>query len=247
MNKWWLGAIFFVLSYAFFMVSQIPLRWVINKVSIPDNINLHHVEGTLWRGSIKRVIVNGYTINNVNTDVNILSLLLLNVSVNTTFGGALFTGPEGKATVNNLQSNIDITNANVSVAANDIAKLLPLPIPVVAKQFVDVQINEFVMGETLCEHLTGEITWVKAIINALDNTVKLGTLKGDLGCDKGAISFNIHPKNNLGLTFSAYVYSPERLSGNGFIKPGNKFPAVLRDVLPFIGQADQQGRYKLSF
>jgi len=37
------------------------------------------------------------------------------------------------------------------------------------------------------------------------------------------------------------------MSGNGFLKPGAKFPKVLNDVLPFLGKKDNQGRYRLSF
>jgi general secretion pathway protein N len=38
-----------------------------------------------------------------------------------------------------------------------------------------------------------------------------------------------------------------RVSGNGFLKPGAKFPPELINALPFLGRKDNQGRYRLFF
>lgn len=249
MKNWFTGGVIFVLAYLFFMVSQVPAQWVVNKITLPKNVVLQGVEGTIWRANISRIIIDGYSINSVATKVNLLSLMMFNPSVDATFGSALVNGPEGKATLSHLLGDIEVSDTQVSVVANDIAQLLKssLPIPVTAQQFVDVNIEEFVMGKPLCQQLSGTVKWEKAGLKALDQKIALGHLKGKLECEKGIVKFTFDPKNNLGLTFTALVYSPERISGSGYIEPGSKFPTVLKEALPFLGKADNRGRYKLNF
>lgn len=247
MKKWFLGTAVFFLVYLFFMITQIPAQWVVNQISLPKNVILQGINGTIWEGRIQRVVVDGYAINQISTEVNLLALLLFNPTVDATFGGALVNGPEGKATISHLLGDIELNDTEITVAANDIAQQLPLPVPLTAQKFIDIKVNQFVMGQPLCEQLSGDIQWGKAVVKALDQKVNLGTLSGQLTCDKGLVKFIFDPKNDLGLTFEAYVHSPERISGSGYLKPGNKFPAELKEVLPFLGRADNLGRYKLNF
>ena len=247
MKKWFIGIVAFILAYLFFMVSQTPAQWVVNQISLPKEIVLQGVKGSIWQGSINRIIVDGYSINNVNIEVSLLSLLMFNPSVDTTFGGALVDGPEGKARLSHLLGDIEVSDGHVLVAANDIAQQLTLPIPLTAQKFIDVNIETFVMGKPLCQQLTGTVTWDTAGIKALDEKINFGTLRGKLECEKGIAKFTFDPKNNLGLTFSAYIHSPERISGSGYVEPGSKFPTVLNEALPFLGAPDNRGRYKLNF
>lgn len=247
MKKWFIGTAAFVLVYLFFMVSQTPAQWVVNQISLPKEIALQGVKGSIGQGSIKRIIVDGYSINDVNIEVNLLSLLMFNPSVDATFGGALVNGPEGKASLSHLFGDIEVSHGQVLVAANDIAQQLTLPIPLTAQKFIDVNIETFVMGKPLCQQLSGTVQWDNAGIKALDETVALGTLSGQLQCEKGLVKFTFDPNNNLGLTFDAYVHSPERISGQGYLHPGDKFPAKLKEALPFLGRTDNLGRYKLNF
>jgi len=247
MKKWLSGILFFVVVYLFFVIVNIPAQWAIKQAKLPDNIVLQGVKGTVWNTDIDSVIVNGYDINQVNSKVSVWSLLALNPSIDITFGGALVNGPEGKATLTNLLDNLTVTDATLSVLANDIAKQLVLPVPLTAKKYLDLSLTEFVMGAPVCAQLNGELSWDNASISALDQKVKLGSLKAELSCEKGQALIKFDPKNDLGLSLSVNVQSPERVSGNGYLKPGKKFPSALREVLPFLGNPDAKGRYKLSF
>ena len=249
MKKWVLGTVAFIFVYLFFLVALVPAQWVVNQISLPKNVVVQGVKGSIWQASIHRIIIDGYAINKVNTQVNLLSLLMFNLSVDATFGGALESGPEGQATLSHLLGDIEVSDTQVLLPANDIAQLLQstLPIPLTAQQFIHIDIDEFAVGDPICQQLNGNIEWDKASVNALDEKVVLGKLSGKLGCEKGLVKFTIDPKNNLGLTFTVLVYSPSRFSGNGFIKPGNQFPAPLKEALPFIGRPDNQGKYALNF
>jgi general secretion pathway protein N len=122
-----------------------------------------------------------------------------------------------------------------------------LPIPMEAHDFIDLSIREFVMGKPICQQLSGTLLWKKAAVTALSEKVKLGRLSADLSCETGALAIAVSPKNDLGLTFTAYVHSMQKASGDGFLKPGNKFPTAMEPLLSFLGKTDNQGRYRLNF
>jgi len=255
MKKWIIGVVVFIVVYLVFLATQIPAQWAINQIALPKHIALYGINGSVWHTSIDRIMINnpgydaneGYSVNQVTTEVNLLSFLIFNPSVTTTFGGPLVSGPEGQATLSQLSGDIEISDLKISAPANDIAQQLTLPIELTAQKFIDINVDEFVMGKPLCQQLSGTVAWENAGVKAFDQSVDLGALNGTLACDKGAVKFTFNPKNNLGLTLTAHIYSPERISGKGYIIPGNKFPAKLNDLLPFIGQKDNQGRYPLNF
>jgi general secretion pathway protein N len=163
------------------------------------------------------------------------------------FGGALVSGPEGKLTASQLLEKIKLTDVDISLAANQIAQKLNLSIPIEAHDFIDLEIDEFIVGKPICEQMKGSVKWKKASVTALSEKVNLGALSADLTCEKGALTFTISPKNDLGLTFTAYLSSMKKASGNGFLKPGANFPEKIKPILPFIGKVDNQGRYRLNF
>jgi general secretion pathway protein N len=247
MKKWFAyGAIFFS-AYLVFLISTMPAAWVVSFVNLPKNSQVSELSGTVWQSYAKKVRFDDVEINNVSSELSFLSLLTLDPKVMLTFGGALVRGPEGKLTATQLLGQIKITDLDISLAANQIAEKLNLSIPLEAHNFIDIKIDEFIMGKPICDQMNGSIKWKKASVTALSEKVNLGALSANLACEKGALTFIISPKNDLGLTFTAYLRSMNKASGNGFLKPGANFPEKIKPILPFIGKADNQGRYRLNF
>jgi general secretion pathway protein N len=247
MKKWFAyGAIFFSV-YLVFLIATMPAAWVVSFVNLPKNSQVSELSGTVWQSSAQKVRIDDVEINNVSSELSIISLLMLDPKVMLTFGGALVSGPEGRLTASQLLEQIKITDLDISLAADQIVQKLNLVIPVQAHDFIDVRVDEFVVGKPICEKMKGSIKWKNASVTSLSEKVKLGALSADLSCDKGALTFVIAPKNDLGLTFTAYLRSMNKASGNGFLKPGAKFPEKIRPLLSFIGKADNQGRYRLNF
>jgi general secretion pathway protein N len=247
MKKWFAyGAIFFSV-YIVFLISTMPAAWVVSFINLPNNAQVSELSGTVWRSYAKQVSIDNVDINNVSSELSFFSLLMLDPKVKLTFGGALFRGPEGKLTASQLLEKIKITDAEISLAANQIAEKLNLPIPLQAHNLIDIKVDEFIVGKPVCQQMTGAIDWKKASITALSEKVKLGALSAALACEKGALALTISPKNDLGLTFTAYVHNMKRASGNGYLMPGANFPEKLKPALSFIGKADDQGRYRLNF
>jgi len=252
MKKWFLYGAMFVSVYLGFVIANVPAHWVMNKVELPKELVIENITGSIWNSSITRVNYlqrnqAPYSVSNINISLNFSSLFLLNPSFDVRFGDALIKGPEGSLTISGIPDSLSLDNVDILLAANDIAQRLSLPMPVEAHNYMNIIIPTFIVGKPLCQNLDGQISWQKASVSALDEKVNLGALKATLSCDSGALALTVDPKNNLGLSFTAYVRSNSQISGNGFLTPASNFPEQLKGLLPFLGNKDNQGRYRLGF
>ncbi|MFT5758251.1 MAG: general secretion pathway protein N [Alteromonadaceae bacterium] len=252
MKKWFIYGAMFVGVYLSFVIATIPAHWVIGQIKLPKGLVIESINGSIWSSTITQLTYiapnqRPYTINNVNVSLNSLSVLLLNPSADVTFGYALAKGPEGSLTISGLTDSLTLKNVDILLAANDIAQQLTLPMPIEAHDYIKINVASFVVGKPICQSLEGLISWQKASVSALDEKVKLGALKASLSCEEGALALTIDPLNDMGLSFTAYVRQNSQVSGNGFLKPADKFPEQLTGLLPFLGDKDSKGRYRLAF
>jgi general secretion pathway protein N len=248
-KKFAIGGVF-LLTYIGFLIATLPTILVLNQVSLPKNIQLSGVSGSIWDTSIAQVNVEGNNVQQVKSRLSFLSLLTLTPKLDITFGDELIAGPEGELALTLSQDKAKIDNLKLLLKANNIAQQLDLPLPMTARGDVELTLKTAEIDLTKnnrCIAANGTVTWSKAGIVALEQNVKLGKLNADIGCENGVLAVAISPKNDLGLTFTAYVQPGGKMSGNGFLKPGAKFPKALNDALPFLGRKDNQGRYRLSF
>lgn len=246
MKQWFTYGAAFICIYLVFVIANIPAKFILNFVPVPKEITLVQVTGTLWQADIAQITNKDMVLQDVSAALSFWSLLVLDPKISLTFGGPLLPGPEGHLNVSGLLSQLTLTDANITLAANDIAGQLDLPVPVTAYGDVDIKLDSLVLAKPFCQQAQGLVSWKKAKLSALEQEVTLGPLSADLGCEEGALVFTIKPENDLGLTFSAYVRQ-DQVSGNGYLLPAEKFPAALKSVLPFLGKRDAQGRYRLGF
>jgi len=248
-KKFAIGGVF-LLTYIGFLIATLPAPFVLNQFSLPRNIQLSGVNGSIWDTAIAQVTIDGNHVQQVNARLSFLSLLTLNPKLNITFGDEFIAGPEGALALTLSQNKAKIDNLKLLLKANNIAQQLTLPLPMTARGDVELTLASAEVDlkkNNQCIAAKGKVTWSKAGVIALEQNVKLGKLTADIGCENGALAIIISPKNDLGLTFTAYVQPGGKMSGNGFLKPGAKFPKALNDALPFLGNKDSQGRYRLSF
>ena len=238
-------AIFFT-AYSVFVLALMPANWVIAQIKLPNRIAVAAVEGTVWRSHIAQVMIDDVVINQVQSSLSLLSVLMLDPKLDISFGGALVNGPEGQLTINGLLSELVIEDAQINLAANTVATQLNLPIDIVAHEQLQLNVARFVIGAPICRELQGDLQWRNAAVTALEEKVQLGGLSAKLTCDKGEVIADIDPNNNLGLSYRAQLKQGGRFSGSGYLTPGEKFPEQLKDTLSFLGTPDRKGRYRLK-
>jgi len=248
-KQFYIGGIF-LLSYIVFLIATLPTNFLLNQIKVPKNISIYGVTGTIWNTNIEQLVVEKTSIKKVNAQLSFWSLFTLTPKLAITFGGSFVAGPEGKLNLALSQQKAQISDFTMVINANEIAQQLTLPLPMTAQGDVEVVLANAEIDLKKgyqCIDVKGNAQWTKAGVVALEQKVKLGDLQADIDCEKGALSLNIAPTNDLGLTFKATMSQSGKISGNGFLKPGAKFPKALNDVLPFLGTKDSQGRYRLYF
>jgi len=251
MKNWFAASAIFLGSYMVFLLSTAPLALVLNNISLPKNIELQGVSGSVWQGGIAQVKINTNTIEQIKTDVSFWSLFSLSPSIQIDFGDAMLSGPEGKLTLKVSSEQVTLSEVDVFLSANNIASQLPLPIPVSAQGNVEVTFTSMVLttGKSLsCLQAQGKVSWVRAGVVALEQNIKLGKINVGISCAGGNLLAKVNPKNNLGLNFDGVLALPaQKASGQGYLKPGANFPEQLKPALSFLGRADNEGRYPLRF
>jgi general secretion pathway protein N len=251
MKKWFAMLAIFLSSYLVFLLASAPLTLLTNNIQLPKNVTLHGVSGSIWQGEIASAIINQNRIEKISTDVSFWSLFTLAPSVQVNFGDAMLAGPEGKFTLKASSEQIVLSELAVFVSANMVANQLPLPIPVSAQGNIELNmpVLQIATAEKIsCTQAQGDVLWLRAGVVALDQNIKLGRFTADISCKDGDFLATVSPKNNLGLSFDAVLALPEqRPSGQGYLKPGAKFPEQLKSALSFLGRPDNQGRYRLRF
>tara|TARA_R110001583_G_C5645503_1_gene408262 strand:+ start:27 stop:779 length:753 start_codon:yes stop_codon:yes gene_type:complete len=240
----------FLLTYLGFLIATLPATVLFNQFKIPKEPSVSGVTGSIWKTNIDQVIINGTRIEKVKTKLNFWSLFSLTPKLFITFGDSFSAGPEGELELVLSQEKAQINGLKLLLKANEIAQQLTLPLPMTAQGDVELTVLTAqidLKNNNQCITVKGNIAWSKAGIVAFEQNIKVGQLMADISCENGALAVVISPENDLGLTFNAYVRQGGKISGNGFLKPGVKFPAALNDVLPFLGKKDNQGRYRLYF
>lgn len=248
-NKFIIAGIF-VITYLGFLIATIPATLLFNQFPMPKNFSVSGVTGSVWHTNVEHVIMGKSSIQQIESRLSFWSLFTLTPKLAITFGDVFIAGPEGELELSLSGDKVQISDLKLIIKANEIAQQLTLPLPVSAQGDVEITLLNAEIDlkkGNQCIAAKGDATWSKAGLIALEQNIKLGKFNGDIGCENGALSLIISPKNDLGLTFNAYMRKGGNISGNGFLKPGAKFPKVLNDALPFLGKKDNQGRYRLSF
>ncbi|MBU2870317.1 type II secretion system protein N [Colwellia sp. E2M01] len=251
MKKWFAFTAIFFGSYFVFLVATIPLAVLLNNINLPKNVSVGIASGTIWQGEINKVFVNNNEIEKINTELSFWSLLFFAPSIDVSFGDAMLNGPEGKLTLTVSSSELSLNDVELFLNANDIAQNLPLPIPASAQGNVEIALTELTLNTSnklTCEYAQGQVSWIRASVNALNYDIKVGSLKADISCEDGDLLAKILPDNDLGVTLDTRLnLATQKATGQGFVKPGPKFPANLKQALTFLGRPDAQGQYRLRF
>ncbi len=241
-----IAVVLFLLTYLIFLLILAPANKIIPQFNLPKGVAIQQISGSIWSGKAEQVIVDQYAVNKVQWQINLGSLLMFNPSVDVTFGNRYAAGPQGQLTLSDISDQLKVSDIKINIDADEILPYLPLPIDMSAQGKVQLTSPEYVMGKPLCSTFSGNIVWQDALVSAMDEDIELGSFNAKLGCENGAIAVDVNEENRLGLEFTAYIANQGRMSGQGFITPGNDFPQQIKPVLNFIGKPDKQGRYRIK-
>lgn len=236
-----------VAAYLVFVIALTPAALLVEHSKLPKGLAVGEVSETIWSPQISAVRYQGVTVHQISAEVSALSLLGLSLAADVKFGSNLSDGPEGQGHLALNQNELTISDFKVQMPAAEIAPLLPLPVELDAFGQAEATIETLTLAGNQCVTAKGKFTWQRAAVNAFEQSIELGNFKGEISCQQGKLAVKVLPDNRLGLQYTALVSLTGRISGQGYLTPGNNFPAKLRDTLPFIGKPDAQGRYELKY
>lgn len=242
-----IAVVMFILTYLIFLIMLAPANKIVGQLTLPKNIQIQGISGSIWSGEAKEVVVDEFILHQVRWQVNLASLMTFNPTIEVNVGNRYKSGPAGSLEITNITdiSILTVKNIDLSIKTNEVLPYLNLPIDMTAQGDIVLKANTFTVGKPLCSELNGQLTWANAQVNAMEEYIELGSFAANLACENGAVAIDIVKENNLGLEFSAYIANKGKVSGQGYLTPGANFPEKIKPVLSFIGRADKQGRYKI--
>lgn len=239
---WLLG----LLAYLLFMLVLTPASLWLKLVTLPVDLQLGPVTGTLWQGQVAGVQKAPFYLPQLSWQLQ-PSLLWRGK-----LGLKLQGGNLRDASLPYLAVQAELGFGKVllqqSTIRLPIAPIMPqlqLPMPVDASGAIVLNLQKFELGQPYCSELVGTASWQQAKFKAPTGWIDLQAIDSTLSCDNGNISLQTKADNPLGLMVKADV-----LQGSyqiaGTLKPAASMPKEVHQAMQFVGQADAEGRFPLK-
>ncbi|GGW90783.1 type II secretion system protein N [Alteromonas halophila] len=232
-------------AFLFFLLAYLPAQQVIGRITLPANIAISGVSGTLWEGRARTVVANGLTINNTEWQLSPWSLLIGNLSGSIKAGNIrdassiAFQGPFSLDLFS--MQHVESENFLLYLPVDRVLAEVSLPLPVNAGGRFKVSLDSLSFGPA-CESLTGTGDWLNATVAGTQGPIDFGSYNATLRCEGEAIGVEVKEPNMLGLSMDAVIqpdFSGIRVSGK--VKPDDSLPDEVHQAARFFGQPDASG------
>ena len=234
-----------ILAFLLFVIAYMPAAQVLGRVSLPNNVQVSGVSGTIWNGNAQQVVVNNLPVSLVEWDIHPFSLLLGKISADIK-GGNL---RQSDAVAFEGEVMLNVFNMG-HVRSDDFLLFLPtdrvlaevsLPLPVNAGGRFRVRMEQFAFGPK-CEAMRGFGDWLNATVQGTQGPIDFGNYTATLRCEGDDIGVKVAEPNLLGLSFDA-VINPETsdLTTEGQFKIDDSLPNEVHQAAQLFGQPDADG------
>jgi len=235
----------FVLFTLVFAIAKTPAALVVNLLPLPKGLAYEGIEGTLWQGSISQGQFNKQFVSDVKWQFQPSKLFTGSLAYQVSFGKARESQViSGKGLVSVGITGKKVEDAIVRVPAAQVKPLLPIPMGAIAGRVI-ANVDEYKLGQPVCELVEGDITWNKAGID-IGGNIEFGSIDANLSCEQGKLLADFDGNNSLGLAGQATIESSKKFAFAGFLKPSADLPAVVHQGISMVAKMDSQGRYKIN-
>lgn len=242
-----LGLCFIIVAYAGFLIATLPAKLALSYVDLPRNVELQSVSGSVWQGSINRVIVNNITLQDVHWQTQLTALLSGNAEVAVQFGRGK-NSLRGDGIVGYNSDGAFARDVLLRTTSKWLINAANVTLPATIKGDVKLQISQASQGLPWCQALDGQLSLEKTSVDSLLGLVEVGTAKALLSCDNGKLAANVKQNSShLRLSGKATLGEQGRYSFTGALVPGNELPKAIRSNLGYVGKVNSKGEYKLNY
>ena len=233
--------------YMVFLVIKLPAVQVLGYLSLPPEIKLQGVKGTIWQGQALNATIQGLPVSTITWSLDFWPLLLGNISADISAGNIrqvdaiAFNGEVVFAS-----DRLQLDNVQAYFPTNLMMTLLPLPFPVKAEGRFKVQVAELDYRQS-CQTLKGSGQWLNAKVAGVEGMIELGNFNADMSCENNDIILSVKEPNSFGLTAQATIPADLKFSVTGRFKPNANLPEEVHQAAQFFGNKDTQGYYTIKF
>ena len=250
MSNWLKWLLLGLAAYLVFLLASFPATHVIGRLTLPQQIQISDVSGTIWNGQANSVRYDGLPINDVKWQLSFLPLLWGQLDLDLRAGNVRDTASisvNGPVSLSIADPNkLETQNLTVFVPADLVVNHLPLPFPVQAKGRIKVDIHQLTFNQQ-CETLTGKGQWLKAEVPGSRGPIQLGNFEATLGCQEGATLLTISEPNLFGLSAVLRIPADFDFTIDGQFKPDASLPRDVHTAAKFFGEPNAQGYYTINF
>ena len=247
MRKKLLGLCFIIVAYSGFLLATLPAKLVLSYVSLPPEIHIDQVSGTLWQGHAERVSWTDVSVYDINWDSSLTALFSGAIEANVTFGRGK-QSLRGQGDVGVTLSGAYARDVTLMANAEWLVLASKIPVPVTTLGEVKLQVSEFAQGQPWCKQLSGQLSWSNAGIESLLGNIELDNATAKLSCDNGAVVANIKQSSeHLQLAGIATLAARGQYNLNADLVAGPALPMSIRNNLRYLGTPNAQGEYKLNY
>ena len=239
---WLLAAL---LVFLMLLVIYLPASQVIGRITLPPQIQVYGITGTLWNGKAQQVDFNQLPVSQVRWEINPLPLLWGRLSLEVTGGNARdpqaisFSGPVSMSLFQ--PDNVRASDFELYLPVDSVLAKVPLPLPVNASGRFKAHIRTL-NYESRCEALDGRGNWLNAAVAGTQGPIDFGTYTATLSCKDGNFAIQVAEPNMLGLSMEAEVGAQfDQFAVKGQFKPDDTLPAEVHQAARLFGQPDRQG------
>lgn len=236
-----------VCAYVVFLLIKLPATQVLGHMTLPPEVKLQGVKGTIWQGQASSAVLHGVPVNNIKWSLDFWPLLIGNISATVSAGNIrqldeiAFNGQ-----LSFSSERMQMNDVQAYLPTNLMMTMIPLPFPVKAQGRFKVEINQLDYQQS-CQALSGNGQWLNASVAGLKGMIDLGNFTAAMACENNNVVIRVNEPNRFGLTAQANITADAKFSVNGRFKPDATLPEEVHQAAQFFGQQDAQGYYNLKF
>ncbi|MEW9797736.1 type II secretion system protein N [Alteromonas sp. CYL-A6] len=239
-----------ILAFVIFLIAYLPASQVLGRLSLPKNVSVSGISGTLWEGKARLIVANGLPIENLRWSLNPLSLLAGRISAELNAGelrnpdAIAFKGPVSVSLFN--PDHIASEDLVLYLPADRVLANVPLPLPVNAGGRFRVRLDELAFGPA-CDTLRGTGDWLNATVAGTQGPIDFGSYTATLRCEGDSIGIRVNGNNLLGLSMDAVVSADfKTIDVTGQFKPDDSLPEEVHQAARFFGQPGADGYFPID-
>lgn len=233
-------------AYLVFLVVGLPANQVVSRVSLPQQLSIQGVSGSVWNGRAESIRYAGTSVFNAEWNLKFLPLLIGRVSVEVKAGDrrdADTIAINGRLSLS--KSSIKADSLQMYIPTDIVMANLAIPLPVNASGRFKVDIDHLNYPQT-CEELRGDGQWLNAGVAGTTGNIELGQFNATLACQNDKIAVQVQQPNKLGLEVTALIDNKGKISASGKFKVDPSLPQEVHVAASLFGDKDAEGFYSIK-